>query len=296
MRFCTLKLIRKIIKMKKTIFSILAIATVMTIFTACSGGSGKGDNNAADSAQVETVDNTPTVTPITRDIDFMIFLHRFSEDIDFQMQHIKFPLGKLSYAQLEGPDGYHPDNFTERYWAYDNGDFMRTGAPGYFTWRGDDKIEYVLNSSVDEELNDAHDNYTFEKIDGEWYCTDADFSGNDVGFAEEVASWVKNRNDKFRKTHKEPYPAYEYTGTPGDYPQASDRLLTEEDLSGMDSKQLRLMRNEIMARHGYSFSSKDLREHFNSQPWYSALFKDVSKSLSEIEKTNIDFIKAHDKK
>lgn len=282
--------------MKKTIYSILAIAAVMTILTACSGGKGNGNDNAADSAQVVTADNTPSVTPITRDIDFMIFLHRFSEDIDFQMQHIKFPLGKLSYANLEDSDGWHPDDFTERYWAYDNGDYMRTQSPGYFTWLSDSKIVYDFNSSFfDEAIGEFQTTYTFEKIDGEWYCTGGDFSGSDVGMAEYVASDVKNSNNKFRKTHKEPYPAYEYTGTPGDYPQASDRLLTEEDLSGMDKKQLRLMRNEIMARHGNSFSSKDLRDHFNPLPWYSALFLDVSKNLSDIEKTNVDFIKAHEK-
>lgn len=77
-------------------------------------------------------------------------------------------------------------------------------------------------------------------------------------------------------------------------PYSSERLLTENDLYNKTSKELRIMRNEIYARHGYIFQSKDLREYFSSKPWYSEKYNDVSFLLTEIEERNILFIKKHE--
>ena len=54
------------------------------------------------------------------------------------------------------------------------------------------------------------------------------------------------------------------------------------------------MRNEIMARHGYAFKSKELSAHFNAQPWYAALFRNVDDALTDTERANIKLIKAHE--
>jgi hypothetical protein len=55
------------------------------------------------------------------------------------------------------------------------------------------------------------------------------------------------------------------------------------------------MRNEIMARHGYSFNSNDLKKHFESQLWYFPLFTNVGNQLSDIENVNVKFIQEHEK-
>ena len=57
---------------------------------------------------------------------------------------------------------------------------------------------------------------------------------------------------------------------PEDYiiPKSSKRILTEKDLEGLSSEQLRLARNEIFARHGRIFGSSDLQEYFESKSWY----------------------------
>lgn len=46
-------------------------------------------------------------------------------------------------------------------------------------------------------------------------------------------------------------------------PASDDRYLQEADLVGLDKRMLRIARNEIFARHGYSFNSSDLRSHFS---------------------------------
>ena len=76
---------------------------------------------------------------------------------------------------------------------------------------------------------------------------------------------------------------YHITGT---------RKLTEEDLKGLSSEQLRIMRNEIYARNGYIFQDRKLREYFMQKSWYSPVTRDVS--LTQIEQYNVLFIKGYE--
>ncbi len=81
----------------------------------------------------------------------------------------------------------------------------------------------------------------------------------------------------------------------GDYPQASIRTLTAADMRGKTSRELRLIRNEIYARHGYCFGVKDLQTHFTKQAWYRCKTRDSAKvytqRFSQIERDNVNFIK-----
>ncbi|RJS60615.1 YARHG domain-containing protein [Bacillus sp. PK3_68] len=74
-------------------------------------------------------------------------------------------------------------------------------------------------------------------------------------------------------------------------PHSDYAYLTYDDLSGLSKSELRLARNEIYARHGYIFNSKDLQNYFSSQSWYSPN-PGYGGSLSSVEKHNVDFIKS----
>lgn len=80
----------------------------------------------------------------------------------------------------------------------------------------------------------------------------------------------------------------------GSFPQASQRLITTSELSGMSKKDLKIMRNEIFARHGYIFKSADMKSYFSQQKWYQAQFGDVTSMLSQIEKQNVELIKKYE--
>jgi hypothetical protein len=54
------------------------------------------------------------------------------------------------------------------------------------------------------------------------------------------------------------------------------------------------MRNEIYARYGYIFKSKEMRNYFTAQSWYTPRYSDVSSFLSETEKKNIELIKRYE--
>ncbi len=86
----------------------------------------------------------------------------------------------------------------------------------------------------------------------------------------------------------------------GDYliPDSSTRQLTEDDIKGMTSEQIRIARNEIYARHGRKFKDKELKQYFDGQSWYKGTIEpdDFDEGmLSKIERDNADYLKTVEK-
>jgi hypothetical protein len=81
---------------------------------------------------------------------------------------------------------------------------------------------------------------------------------------------------------------------PGQFPESSERLLTEKDMEHRTPWGLKVMQNEIYARHGYIFKDAALRKHFRKEKWYKGKENNMNNiKLTPIEKQNIDFIKEH---
>lgn len=75
--------------------------------------------------------------------------------------------------------------------------------------------------------------------------------------------------------------------------QSDDRILTERDVSDLSLQEINYAKNEIYARHGRRFQSKELQDYFNAQSWYRGTVdaEDFSESwLSDIEKKNAEFL------
>ncbi len=83
---------------------------------------------------------------------------------------------------------------------------------------------------------------------------------------------------------------------PGKYPFTSQRYLTREELSSFSDAELKLMRNEIFARHGYIFKTDAMNRYFSRQPWYRPQSDNVIDRLSPIELANVTTIKAAEKR
>lgn len=77
----------------------------------------------------------------------------------------------------------------------------------------------------------------------------------------------------------------------GNYDYVSTTLLHGSELNYFDKPTLRLMRNFILARRGYVFQSKDLKEYFSQQPWYKPADNNDDVQLSLLERLNIELIK-----
>ncbi|ADK13662.1 MULTISPECIES: YARHG domain-containing protein [Clostridium] len=80
----------------------------------------------------------------------------------------------------------------------------------------------------------------------------------------------------------------------GEYviPYSNTRALTSNDLKGMSKKQLALARNEIFARHGYTFPTEPYKSYFASKSWYkpNPNYTNDGKELSALERHNVKVI------
>lgn len=72
---------------------------------------------------------------------------------------------------------------------------------------------------------------------------------------------------------------------------ASSYLFTENDLKHLSAKQLTYLRNQIYAKHGYTFKSQELTNHFKQYGWYHPTKNFTESSFNQIEKANVAFIK-----
>ena len=61
-----------------------------------------------------------------------------------------------------------------------------------------------------------------------------------------------------------------------------------------DMKELRLLRNKILAYHGYRFESKDLQDYFGKIRWYKPGNNNKAIKLNIIEQTNLQLIKSEE--
>ena len=75
---------------------------------------------------------------------------------------------------------------------------------------------------------------------------------------------------------------------------SDSRYLTEADLQNLSWEECSLARNEIYARHGYTFGVKALSDYFNSQSWYVPGGYNDS-DLNKYERENAVFILEYEK-
>jgi hypothetical protein len=75
---------------------------------------------------------------------------------------------------------------------------------------------------------------------------------------------------------------------------AGTLVLNRPYLHDISKEDLRLMRNRILANHGYRFQSKDLQEYFGGVSWYKPGNDNNAIKLDIVEQTNIQLIKSEE--
>ena len=84
--------------------------------------------------------------------------------------------------------------------------------------------------------------------------------------------------------------------SPGDMEFFENKLISEQMLHGLSLHELRLLRNEIYARHGRVFKTLWLEQYFGTQAWYDAKEDFKDEDLSGADKTNVETIVAYENK
>jgi len=83
---------------------------------------------------------------------------------------------------------------------------------------------------------------------------------------------------------------------PGDMELFENKLISEQMLHGLSLNELRLLRNEVYARHGRQFQAQWLSQYFFSQTWYQPDENFKDEELSGTDKQNVETIVAYEKK
>src|SRR6185295_8020093 len=83
---------------------------------------------------------------------------------------------------------------------------------------------------------------------------------------------------------------------PGDLELFEDKLISYAMLHGLSLHELRLLRNEIYARHGRIFKTMWIQQYFGSQSWYDPKEDFKDEEISGSDKTNIETIVAYEGK
>lgn len=95
-------------------------------------------------------------------------------------------------------------------------------------------------------------------------------------------------------------PAKTATARPfsGDYiiSDSDTRVISETELNGLSSWQLKVARNEIYARYGRPFVHKDLQCYFAKKSWYKEDSNATAPTLNTIENKNVATIQAYEAK
>lgn len=83
---------------------------------------------------------------------------------------------------------------------------------------------------------------------------------------------------------------------PGDMQFFENKAITEQMLHGLSLHELRLLRNEVYARHGRMFRAEWLQQYFFFQPWYAPEENFKDEQLSGNDKLNVETIVKYENK
>ena len=83
---------------------------------------------------------------------------------------------------------------------------------------------------------------------------------------------------------------------PGDMQFFENKAITEQMLQGLSLHELRLLRNEVYARHGRMFRADWLQQYFFFQPWYTPDENFKDEELSGNDKLNVETIVKYENK
>jgi YARHG domain-containing protein len=83
---------------------------------------------------------------------------------------------------------------------------------------------------------------------------------------------------------------------PGDMELFENKLISEAMLRGLSLHELRLLRNEIYARHGRIFKTMWIQQYFGVQSWYDPKEDFKDEDISGKDKVNIETIVAYENK
>ena len=264
-----------------------ALAHLFLLFvlflSGCSGS--KKENESADSvANVTEVPNPwrdVKLSPLEED--------RLKEELFFHCRNMLVDTGDSTYVQFEDLSLYEGNGFKYRIHSID----LTLLKDLSFEELGDTaKIQgsYVVVDAV-KSRGERFDEITVEihATMDRFYITSSAYGITEYGqmkASPQVGQWPVN--DRFTIKMSEPH----IYGKDERYLKMRILKLTYAELRNFSKDDLAFMRNEIFARHGHTFKTQKMIDHFAKLPWYNAWVDDATGLLNVTETQNAAIIKS----
>lgn len=153
-------------------FSFLLLSTITILIISCGGNNQRSNSIDEGDTLSNAVEETDTmVVQLSEEADFMRFVERFSNDSQFQLRRIKFPISVI--VPDTGDEGMAPKE--ESIGRYDWEQLDLSYDSTYLTRPYDQYYQVVRfkNDTAVIEIrginNGIYADYYFSKIEDEWY-------------------------------------------------------------------------------------------------------------------------------
>ena len=172
------------------------------------------------------------------------------------------------------------------------GQVHRVASYAQFTYEGN--IFYVVKDGTKELYDFAYELYNDQLHIWTSYMNPYDDGGilggeTDARFRRAEAGRDFRGIGTLEQTTPQNHPKYLL-------PESSSRYLTEADIAGFSLQELSYARNEIAAKHGRKFKSRELTEYFSTRSWYTPTLdidtysEQLDYILNEYEIRNADWL------
>lgn len=150
--------------------------------------------------------------------------------------------------------------------------------------------------------DDGNEDKLFYESGSLIYWIDSDGNNHEASEAEECWGYTVDDAETLYYTYSDK--SVVGFGETAEYilPNSNSEYISESDLYGLSEWEVRIARNEIMARHGRRFKDQFLQDYFDSCSWYYGAVspeefdKNYESNLNEYEKKNATTIKEYEKK
>lgn len=210
----------------------------------------------------------------------------------------EIPCIKMYLADIDGVEPKGTTNIDTSFWL---GSYFRNGD-------SNDCEIYVYNANanyIEFFIGDGND------FDEREIIADLDSSGYTATYSDDYHSYSLVFNDenqtidvKMKKVDENIY-TVDATGTysneidTGEYifPDSDQLEIYESELVDLSDWELKLARNEILARHGRKFNDQELQKYFDSCSWYEGTIEPTDfdiNVLTDVERININIIQSEE--
>lgn len=180
----------------------------------------------------------------------------------------------------------------------DNTELDATDESDYsYTWNG----KKMSKENYEKNLKKIYDKKSATNLDDSYKCVSAEELINELIGSDEETTFDSAKDKSMEQMQDQSNRKYSDITEDYIFSDSDKRKLKMSELKEMSKDELRIARNEIMARHGRIFNDDALRNYFENKSWYDGTiapdeFDKMKEILNSTERANAKLIEKYEKK